>query len=245
MTLRVELSNARAWTDQQMEALFAEGFPEFITADRAVQKYIRRVRECFSHFDLMMVDETDTPAATGWGVPIHWSGDVEGLPPTFADALRRALESHDAGSATNTLVIGGAVVDPRHKGSGTAGELIGVLSEVGRAHGLTHVIAPVRPTRKHAYPLFSIEDYASWTRDDGLPFDPWLRLHVRLGARVIALAPAAQTMTGRVEDWEKWTGLSLPVSGDYVIPRGMGVLRVDREADQGTYVEANVWVQHP
>ena len=33
MTLLVEQSDSRAWTDEQMEVLFAEGFPKFITAD--------------------------------------------------------------------------------------------------------------------------------------------------------------------------------------------------------------------
>ena len=94
------------------------------------------------------------------------------------------------------------------------------------------------------YPLFTIEDYASWVRDDGLPFDSWLRLHVRMGARVISLARQAQVMTGTVQDWEEWTGMSFPVSGDYVIPQGMSVLTINRDSNLGTYVEANIWVQH-
>src|SRR5580765_5504372 len=56
VTYTVELSNARAWTDEQMGALFAEGFPAFITADREVKKYIARVRETFPHLDVMLVD---------------------------------------------------------------------------------------------------------------------------------------------------------------------------------------------
>ena len=244
MTLLVQRSDSRAWTDEQMEVLFAEGFPKFITADLAVKEYIGRVREYFPHLDVMLIDECDTPVATGWGVPISWLGDVADLPSSFADVLRRAIEVHDSGVEANTFVICGAVVDPGRKGTGAAGELIGALSRLGRARGMTHVLAPVRPTRKHLYPLFTIEDYASWVRDDGLPFDPWLRLHVRMGARVISLARQAQTMTGTIQDWEEWTGMSLPVSGGYVIPQGVSVLSIDRHSNLGTYVEANIWVQH-
>ena len=110
---------------------------------------------------------------------------------------------------------------------------------------MTRVIAPLRPTRKHRYPLFSIADYAGWIRDDGLPFDPWLRLHVRAGARVLALAPAAQTMTGTVKDWEAWVGTPLPATGEYVIPYGISVLNIDTAANAGTYIEPNIWVEHP
>ena len=133
---------------------------------------------------------------------------------------------------------------PAAKGSGVAAQLIEELRRTGVEHGLAEILAPVRPTRKHLYPLTCIEEYASWTRDDGLPFDPWLRLHVRLGGRIIALAPAAQTMTGTVAEWESWSKLALPASGDYIITNGMSPLNVDRESDLATYVEANVWVRH-
>jgi hypothetical protein len=84
----------------------------------------------------------------------------------------------------------------------------------------------------------------TWTRPDGLPLDPWLRTHVRLGATLLAPAPASQTMTGTVEDWEKWTKMSFPSTGTYTIPDGLTVLTVDREADLGTYVEPNIWLRH-
>jgi hypothetical protein len=57
------------------------------------------------------------------------------------------------------------------------------------------------------------------------------------------LAPAA-TMTGTVDDWQAWTGMAFPSSGEYVIPAGLSTLRIDREHDCGTYTEPNVWVQH-
>ena len=93
---------------------------------------------------------------------------------------------------------------PELKGTGTATELVRALIQTGQNQGMTRALAPLRPTRKHLYPLISIEEYVSWVREDGLPFDPWLRRHVRAGGRVIALAPDAQTMTGSVQEWEQW-----------------------------------------
>ena len=244
LTYTVELFSDRAWPDEQMNALFAEGFPAFITADAEVKKYIARVRTNFPHLYVMLVDEVGVPGATGWGVPISWSGDVDDLPTSFADVLRRSVELADAGADANTFVICGGVVHPGLKGTGMATELIQTLIRTGQCHGMTRVIAPLRPTRKHLYPLFSIADYASWVREDGLAFDPWVRLHVRAGARVIALAPAAQTMTGTVADWQGWVGMPLPATGQYVIPDGMSVLSIDATANMGTYVEPNIWVQH-
>jgi len=240
----VERTDARTWPDDQMEALFAAGFPAFITADLEVKRYLPRVREYFPQLDVVLVDEDERPAATGWGVPVSWTGDVADLPTSFADVLRRAVEVHESASEADTFVICGAVVHPARKGTGTATDLVRVLVETGHSQGMSRVLAPVRPTRKHLYPLFPIAEYAAWVRDDGLPFDPWLRLHVRAGGRIIAVAPAAQTMTGSVRDWQEWAGMALPATGEYVIPQGMGLLRIDTVADLGTYVEPNIWVQH-
>jgi hypothetical protein len=89
---RVEQTSARSWTDVQMKALFAEGFPEFIIGDKKVGKYIARVREAFQEYDLILTDENDQLAATGWGVPIMWSGVVTELPSSFVNQLRFTMD---------------------------------------------------------------------------------------------------------------------------------------------------------
>jgi hypothetical protein len=92
--------------------------------------------------------------------------------------------------------------------------------------------------------LTPIERYAAWTRDDGLPFDPWIRLHVRLGAEILKPVPHSLHITGTVAEWEQWVELPLPESGTYVFPHGLAPLEVDREADRCEYWEPNVWVRH-
>jgi hypothetical protein len=141
-------------------------------------------------------------------------------------------------------VICGAVVHPAHKGGSAAETLIRSLIDTALDHNLLKVLAPVRPTLKHLYPLLSIEDYANWVRSDGLPWDPWLRLHVRIGGKIIGFAQKAQTMTGTAAQWEDWTSLEFPVSGDYIIANGMAPLHMEKTADVGIYVEPNVWVRH-
>jgi hypothetical protein len=242
--LFVELSNAREWADETLAPLFAEGFPAFITADHEAKKYIGRVREWFTDFDIMLVDEHDRPRAAGWGVPLEWNGAVSSLPAGYTDAIGRAVNDRESGNKPNTFVICGGIVHPEDKGGTVAQELIAALCNVASQHELLQVIAPVRPTRKHAYPLTAIDDYVAWTRHDGAPFDPWIRLHCRLGARVLCTAPASQTMTGSVAEWEAWTEMKFPQSGNYVVPNGLSFLSIDRELDRGTYIEPNVWVQH-
>ncbi|MEZ4637201.1 MAG: hypothetical protein R2873_08130 [Caldilineaceae bacterium] len=113
-----------------------------------------------------------------------------------------------------------------------------------REHGLTRLIVPVRPNFKARYPLIPIDDYISWTNADGLPFDPWMRVHARLGARVLKPCHRAMTIGGRVAEWQEWTGVPLPGSGQYTLPELLSPLSVDRAADRCVYVEPNVWMEH-
>ena len=65
-----------------------------------------------------------------------------------------------------------------------------------------------------------------------------------MGARVLGPAARSMVIEGRVKEWEEWAQIPLPVTGDYVVPDALGLLHVDRESDQATYIEENLWVQH-
>jgi hypothetical protein len=103
----------------------------------------------------------------------------------------------------------------------------------------------VRPSWKDRYPLTPIERYVRWRRPDGQLLDPWMRVHERLGARVTTTLPESLLITGSVGEWESWTGLVFPETGDYVFPEGLTTVRIDRDQDRGTYWEPNVWMVHP
>jgi hypothetical protein len=100
------------------------------------------------------------------------------------------------------------------------------------------------PQLEGALPLTPIQRYAAWTRPDGLPFDPWLRVHVRLGGRILRAEPESLRISGTVSEWEGWVGMAFPETGRYVFPEGLALLHVDRERDLGLYHEPNVWVAH-
>lgn len=87
-----------------------------------------------------------------------------------------------------------------------------------------------------------IERYMTWRRDDGLPFDPWLRLHEKLGGRMLAPCPESTRIFASVAEWESWTGMAFPESGEYVVPGALALVRIDRERGTGEHIEPNVWV---
>jgi epothilone synthetase B len=88
-------------------------------------------------------------------------------------------------------------------------------------------------------------EFVNWRREDGEPFDPWLRVHWRCGAEIIKIAPASLEIKAGLEEWERWTGLHFPTSGEYTVPGALAPVHIDRQAGIGTYVEPNVWMHHP
>ncbi|AYG04629.1 hypothetical protein D7I44_14595 [Gryllotalpicola protaetiae] len=225
-----------------MAAFLDQGWPAFISADAVAAQYLPSVRERFADLELLVVDG-DRYVGAGWAVPIVWDGSAGSLPEGYSDSLRRSVTEETA-HTPNTLVVCAAQIDQAEQGRGIAADLLRAFREQAVARGLEYLIVPLRPTLKHRYPLTAIADYAAWIRADGAPFDPWLRTHWRMGARVLATAAQSQTMTGTIAEWEDWTGMTLPDAGDYIIPGGLAPLRIDDNGN-GTYVEPNIWVQHP
>ena len=141
----------------------------------------------------------------------------------------------------NTLGAIQIVVDPARRGAGLAGVMVEAMKANARAHRLGAVIACVRPTDKHRYPLTPIERYAFWTRPDGgalRRLDPPPRPPRRPDRPRIS--PRAMTIRGTVAEWESWTGMPFPDSGPYVLPVATNPVEIDRERDEGVYHDANV-----
>jgi hypothetical protein len=100
----------------------------------------------------------------------------------------------------------------------------------------------VRPTLKERYPLIPIERYVEWRREDGSHFDPWIRVHERVGGEIVQVAPRSMLIEAPVADWEEWTEMTFPEDGAYVVPGMLATLEV--RDGVGTHVEPNVWMRH-
>ena len=213
-------------------------WPEFVHHDEAVNRNWPRLYEDHPEFQLVLYeDETDTLLGKGCTMPLDWDGSAEALPGGLVDVL-------EAGGHGNVLCALVAVVDPARQGGGLSGSIIQGMAASAAEHGFEALIAPVRPTWKERYPLIPLERYMRWERVDGLPFDPWIRLHHRLGGEILALAPRSLDVRGTVAAWEDWTGMAFPESGDYIVPGALVPVAIDRERDEGRYVEPNVWMRH-
>ncbi len=238
--MQVFTAAERPELDRVADALSVSVWPEYNLHGDVLSPYWAKLDERFPELQFVLVED-ETILAQGHLIPCRWDGTVEGLPAGIDDVLLQGLELDGPPNAASALAI---EVLPEHQGRGLAPRMLEEMRAVCEAHGFEHLLAPLRPSWKERYPLTPIDRYASWTREDGQPFDPWLRVHVRAGGEILKPVEHSMRITGTVADWETWTDMAFPESGGYVFPQGLAPLEVDRDADTGSYWEPNVWVRH-
>jgi len=241
--LEIVTTAERPELHDQFPDAFHAAWPELIFHDEVAKEYVGQVAKRFALYDVMVVEDGKLIAG-GWGVPFAWSGAVGELPSGYDDALVLSISMNNEGTSPNTLSLMAIAVRPDHQGQGLAGVVISELRDRAVASGLTHVIAPVRPTMKAKYPLTTMEDFSKWLRADGLHLDPWIRTHQLLGARILSAASRSMVIVGTVSEWEEWTGMVFPQSGKYVVPDALDLVTIELGANIGTYIEPNLWMQH-
>ena len=198
--------------------------------------------ERFGGFQFWLVDESnDEILAEGNSLPVRL--DLAELPDRGWEYV---VEHATSGEEEPTLVSAIQVlVDRTRHGGGLSAVMLGEMRRIAQAAGFRDLGAPVRPTLKSRYPLTPSDVYASWTTSEGLPFDPWLRVHARAGASIVRVCPESMIIPGTIAEWEEWTEMRFPASGPYVVPGALQPVEIDVESDRGVYVEPNVWMHHP
>ncbi|QMW44460.1 hypothetical protein G4B11_007880 [Aspergillus flavus] len=140
-------------------------------------------------------------------------------PTSFNDPPAARTEPPNALSAISITV------SPEYRSRGLAEALILAMKQAAIERNVDAMVVPQRPTRKSEFPTTDMIDYILWPAttvathspgttvrkpDSNLPFDPWLRKHARLGAKVIKVARRSMRVEGSVEEWQQWTGVNIP-----------------------------------
>ena len=226
--------------------LFQAGWTRFLLEDPISWPLWPKLLSAFPAFHFALLEpETGRIMAAGMTVPLAWNGEnSELLDRGWHWVLRQSLDDFRAGRKTHTLSAANAVVHPDFRGRGLAEKLVLSMQKIAKTYGFTRYIAPLRPTQKEKYPLTPIEKYAKWTRQDGLPFDSWLRVQKRMGVEIIGPAENSIRIEAPLEKWREWTGLTFPDSGPYIIPGGAVPMTADTKQNTGLYIAPSIWVAH-
>jgi hypothetical protein len=243
---QVEITSVAERPDLAGRDFDVGGWPEFMRHNRIADTYFWRTLKVFPDTCLVATDASgavvgdahavrfasnslgrDALPAGGWEQVVVWA---------FADAEREVVP--DTACALN-ISVATAV-----QGQGLARLMLDSLRTVVRRSDLSSLVAPVRPTWKAREPGISMVEYAARIRDDGLPYDPWLRTHVRIGGEIVGLAPTSWLIAGSLPQWRAWTGLPFDLDGDIEVPGALVPVHCDARNGLAVYVEPNIWVRH-
>ena len=217
-------------------------WPEFIFHADGPERITAQLIERFSPFQLYYCESGDQLVGYSIAIPIHWTGRDEDLPDGWTAAVEHGLKEGE--QQATALCALRADIRPDRQGRGYGREALLAMKRAAESQGFSSLVAPVRPMLKEKYPLTPIENYMSWKREDGEPFDPWIRVHSQIGGRIVRAARKSMFNQGSVQNWETWTKMSFPESAEYVVPGALAVVRIDREKDTGHHEEPHVWIVH-
>jgi hypothetical protein len=238
----IEVCTAQERPDlwERARSRFDDVWPEYNHHGNDAGAYFGALIPRYAHLQVLLYDgDTEDILARGRTIPFRWDGTLGDLPAGIDAVGLRAVNALDRPTALSALA---AEVAAEHQGRGLSRLVILAMGEVARTARLSPLVAPVRPSWKHRHPMTPIDRYARWKRPDGLLVDPWLRVHVRLGATMLRTEPTSLRIVAPVGDWEAWTELTFPHDGEYVFPLGLAPLHV--QGGIGTYAEPNVWMRH-
>ena len=219
-------------------------WPEFMMHDPVADKYWSSLFELFPDYQIsLLLDDEIIGIANS--IPFRWNDDLEYLPEQGWDwAFEKGVEDFKNNIKPNALCGLQIAVKKEFQGKGLSTIIVKELIRMARINNFSFLTIPVRPSLKSKYPVTSIDEYITWKRDDGLPFDPWLRVHVKCGGKIIKPCCKAMYISGHIKEWEEWTGLTFFRSGKHIVEGALTPVSIDREADLGEYIEPNVWVVH-
>ena len=217
-------------------------WPEFMRHDPIGGLYYGNVEARFADYVLVAQDDAAEVVATAYSVPFVLDGDE--LPDNGWDfVIRTGLLASLRGDRPNAVSAVEIAVRPDRQGTGLSAQLLTAMRGNAARHGFAELVAPVRPNGKTDVHQ-PMSEHAFAVRDDGLPTDPWLRVHVRAGGRIDRIAPRSMVVPGTLDEWRAWTGLPFDRTGPIEVPKALAPVWCDAEHGTATYVEPNVWVRH-
>jgi GNAT superfamily N-acetyltransferase len=222
----------------------SRAWPRFMLEDPIADLYYSEINRWREHVLLGLAGErvvargfsltfamgdTDRPVlpVNGWDGIIRWS---------YLDRLADRTPTH--ASAVEVAIA------PEARGSGLASRMVGAMIDNVSRLGFRQLLAPVRPSAKHLEPTTPMEAYIRRMRSDGLPEDPWMRVHARLGAEITGVCPTSMVIPGTLEEWRDWTGLPFDADGPVEVPGALAPVHVDIAQNHAVYLEPNVWMEH-
>ncbi len=202
--------------------------------------------------DWIICFEPTSHQLVGHGITtrIAWDQNKEHLPSGWQGVVRTSyLQTHVEHADKDTLVGLFIFIEDQFRQQGWANNVIEEMRSLAKQQNLRALIIPLRPPLRYKkeYAAMPMVDFAGLRRDDGHPQDHWIRLHTRLGAKVLCASEKSHQHAMSVQDFHsQFSATPLTHSGDVLIERNGEWYKIyaDLEHDFVLINQGCVWVQH-
>lgn len=226
-----------------MRALHLGAWPALFAGSPVLRSHWANLIETFANLQMCIVDGRNMLRGVVNAVALMWNGTNSDLPLGWDDAVVRALMRVSPAKA-NTLVVLAAIVDPVLRGTGLSGVVLTHYFHFAATLGFRNVLVALRPLGKERHQEIALEDYVE-RHKSGLLTDGWIRLHERLGGKIIGCSPISQFVRGTRAEWREWLGEGVSVpEGCNCVSAALGTVQFDPSNDVGVYYDPCVWIHH-
>jgi len=176
---------------------------------------------------------------------INWDESIGDLPLGWSDSTyRSSLEK----KCKNTYVALFARVQSEFRQQGHAAKLIETMKELSIIEN-KHLIIPLRPPfrYKEEYAQMSFNDFCNLVRDDGMPLDPWIRLHYKIGATKLLVSEFSHQHAMSIQDFcSSFPRVKLDKTGYYMVNINKETYSSFVDIKHGFAIinQGCVWVRH-
>lgn len=234
---------------KQRQAYYATSdavWPGFYQNSYYIQRYWNRLEQYFPQYQLFLIDEkTDEFVGQMSTIPIFLDRPYENLPDEGWDWLiEKGVEDFEQHQQANCLGGLQIVIDPKYRSHGLSSILLNRAKSLLDQYQFTHFILPIRPLKKHEYPDMDMYEYMKLKVDKKL-YDPWIRIHLKHGAKIIKVCPKSMTIEGSIDFWKKWIRQPILSSQAYPVSGALTPVQIHLSMDLGIYQEPNIWIYYP
>jgi hypothetical protein len=188
----------------------------------------------------------------GVAAQIYWDGTAENLPDGWQGSVRVSYQNEQVDHKEPNSLVGLFIfVEENYRKHGWAHNIIEEMKRVGERNRLPQLIIPLRPPSRYKkeYASMPMSEFAALKREDGQPLDHWVRLHVRLGAKVLGVSNTSHQHAFPLKDFHQQFPAPVIKQSGYTLVQqrdgGWYNVYADLERDFVLVNQGCVWVQHP
>lgn len=227
---------------EKISELRKQVWPDFI---RVSDDIIFKIYELYPDFQISLLDCNNELIGIANSIPLIWTKSLFELSNDGVSwVINTGVNEQYDMELADVLCAISITIAENHRNKGISKILLQHLKNISFNKNFSFLIVPVRPSLKSLYPLIPIDKYIKWKNKDGLTFDPWIRIHIALGAGILNVCHRSACIKASIEQWEQWTGMNFPGDGAYVIKGALAPVNIEYANNLGTYVEPNVWVYY-